>query len=85
MKILSIEGTPNPNSAKIVVDESLPPGESHSYTAANKNDGPPFIQKILEVPGVEGIYHVMNFLSIQKSPMEEWDVILPPDQQAFED
>jgi len=85
MKVLSIEGTPNPNSKKIVLDESLPQGESHSYSPENINDCPEFIRKILEIPGVEGIFHMVNFIAIQKSPKEEWDTILPTVQKAFDD
>ena len=36
MKLVSIEPTPNPNSMKLNLDESLPKGVSRTYTAEDR-------------------------------------------------
>ncbi len=67
MKIVTIEPTPSPNSMKIVIDEELPFGKSFNYTKDNASTAPDAIQAILKVEGVKGVYHVADFLAIERN------------------
>jgi len=84
MKLLSLEPTPNPNSMKLNLDNSLSEGESYSYTEENKNDCPDFITKLIEIPGVESVYHMADFVAIQRNPRVEWKSILSQAKGAFD-
>lgn len=83
MKIVSIEPTPSPNTMKITLSESLKSGTRNNYTAKNKDDAPEFIQKLFEIEGVKGVYHVEDFIAIDRHPKYDWKVILPQVRQVF--
>jgi len=76
VKIVTIEPTPSPNSMKIVVDEELPFGKSFNYTKENASSAPEAIQAILNVEGVKGVYHVADFLAVERNAKFNWENIL---------
>lgn len=76
MKILTIEPTPSPNSMKVVIDQELPFGTSFNYTKDNVAEAPAFIQAIFAVEGVKGIYHVADFLAVERNAKFAWENIL---------
>lgn len=83
MKIKSIEPTPSPNTMKINLDEELPAGKSTNYKKENLADAPPIIQQILEVEGVKGVYHVADFLAVERNAKFDWKDILSKVREAF--
>lgn len=76
MKILNIEPTPSPNSMKIVINQDLPFGKSYNYNKENVVDAPADIQSIFGVEGVKGVYHVANFLAVERNAKFAWEGIL---------
>lgn len=76
MKIITIEPTPSPNSMKIVVDEELPFGKAFNYTKGNSQEAPQQIQEILTIEGVKGVYHVADFLAVERNAKYTWESIL---------
>lgn len=85
MKIVTIEPTPSPNSMKVVVDESLPTGVSHNYKKDDAGSAPFPISEILAIKGVKGIYHVMDFMAIERIGNIAWEAILAEVQGVFND
>src|ERR1700682_4298964 len=76
LKLLSIETTPNPNSMKMNLDESLAKGVAITYTNEEREDCPASIQKILAIPGVISVFRVEDFMAIQRKPTAGWEDIL---------
>ena len=76
MKIVSIEQTPNPNSMRIVLDTELPSGTSNNYKKSDAGTADEPISSLLNIDGINGIYHVMNFMAVEKSGDVEWEDIL---------
>lgn len=76
MKILSIEPTPNPNSMRIVLDTELPAGTSFNLKKGDAEAASEPMASLLNVNGVNGIYHVMNFMAVERSGDVEWEAIL---------
>ncbi|MEK9198119.1 conserved virulence factor C family protein [Ureibacillus sp. 179-F W5.1 NHS] len=76
MKIVTIEPTPSPNSMKVIVDEELPFGKSYNYTKENVSDAPEAIRSILAIEGVKGVYHVADFLAVERNAKYNWESIL---------
>ena len=76
MNVVSIEPTPNPNSMKINLDESLDPGIKYTFTHQNKANFPDYVKKILAIPDVISIFQVNDFMSIQRHPNADWEKIL---------
>lgn len=83
MKLVSIEPTPNPNSMKLNLDESLPQGASRTYTAEDRNECPEYIDKLLNVSGVKSLFHMGDFIAVQRHPRVDWQGILAGARRAF--
>lgn len=84
MKLVSLEPTPNPNSMKLNLDESLPPGKSFTYSEEDKGTCPEFIRKLLDIPGVETVFQMADFVALQRDPRTEWKKILTLAQDVFD-
>ncbi|MDQ3003145.1 MAG: virulence factor [Fibrobacterota bacterium] len=76
MKLRSIEPTPNPNSMKLNLDESLPKGTAITYKLEAKDHYPDIIRRLLEIPGVKSLYRCLDFISIQRLPSTDWEGLL---------
>lgn len=85
MKIITIEPTPSPNSMKIVLDTALPDGESYNYKAEDAKTAEHPISALLEVNGIRGIYHVMNFMAVERKANVPWETILKDVQNILND
>jgi len=82
MQLISIEPTPNPNSMKLNLGESLPPGVNHTYTAG-AGDCPDYIAQLLRVPGVKSLFQMADFIAVQRHPRADWQEILAGVRGAF--
>jgi len=76
MNILSIEPTPSPNVMKLNIDEKLPTGISRNFTKEKKEHAPERIQKLLQIEGVQGVFQVADFISLERHPKADWRDIL---------
>lgn len=85
MKIVTIEPTPSPNSMKIVVDTELPAGESYNYKKSDAETAPAFMSALLAINGIRGIYHVMNFMAVERTGNVPWETILADVQAVFDE
>ncbi|TLS37521.1 conserved virulence factor C family protein [Pseudalkalibacillus caeni] len=83
MNIISIEPTPSPNTMKINVSEELPAGQNRNYTKDDKDTAPDIIKQLLEIVGVKSLYHVMDFIALERNPKVDWEEILPKAREAF--
>ena len=68
---------------KINLDKELPMGKSHNYKKDSMEGAPEVIQKVLEIEGVKGVYHVADFLAIERNAKYDWREILPLVRKAF--
>src|SRR5690625_1372557 len=83
MKIVSIEPTPSPNTMKINLSKSLEQGARNSYNENNIDDAPPHIKAIFEIEGIRSVYHVADFMAIDRNPRSDWEVLLPQVRAVF--
>lgn len=83
MKIVTIEPTPSPNSMKIVLDTELPKGTSHNYKKSDAETASYPASALLNIHGVKGIYHVMNFMAVERIGNVAWESILADVQAVF--
>ncbi|AIE60452.1 conserved virulence factor C family protein [Bacillus methanolicus] len=83
MKIIAIEPTPSPNTMKIILDEELPMGKRNNYKKETSEGAPEVIRNILEIEGVKGVYHVADFLAVERNAKYDWKTILPKVREAF--
>ncbi len=83
MKIVTIEPTPSPNTMKIILDHELPFGTAHNYNEKNKEEAPKEIQDILSIEGIKGVYHVADFLAVERISRYDWVNILAAVRNSF--
>lgn len=83
MKIVSIEPTPSPNTMKVILDEELPMGKSTNYKKDSAETAPPFIKDILNIEGVKGVYHVADFLAVERNAKYDWPPLLMQVRTVF--
>ena len=83
MKIISIEPTPSPNTMKINLSEELPSGKSNNYKKDQAEQAPQLIQEILSIDGIKGVYHVADFLAVERNAKFDWKELLMQIRQIF--
>ncbi|WP_421379055.1 conserved virulence factor C family protein [Bacillus salacetis] len=83
MRIKSIEPTPSPNTMKIILDEEMAGGKSNNYKKEDAASAPKRIRDILEIEGIKGVYHVADFLAIERNAKFDWQELLPRVRKAF--
>ena len=83
VKIRAIEPTPSPNTMKILLDEELPMGKSNNYKKETAAEAPKIIQGILKIDGIKGVYHVADFLAVERNAKYDWKELLHEVRQAF--
>ena len=83
MKIKSIEPTPSPNTMKVLLSEELPSGKSNNYKKDSADEAPQIIKDILAIEGMKGVYHVADFLAVERNAKYDWKDLLAQVRQAF--
>ncbi|WP_223701947.1 conserved virulence factor C family protein [Sutcliffiella deserti] len=83
MKIKAIEPTPSPNTMKVILSEELPAGARNNYSLNNSSQAPEIVQEILQIDGVKGVYHVADFLAVERNARFDWKGILADVRKAF--
>ncbi len=83
LKIKAIEPTPSPNTMKVILDEELPMGKSNNYKKDKSEGAPKVILDILAIEGVKGVYHVADFLAVERNAKYDWKELLPKVRSAF--
>lgn len=83
LKIKTIEPTPSPNTMKIVLTEELSAGKSNNYKKEEVEHAPKLIKELLKIEGIKGIYHVADFLAVERNSKNDWKEILVGIRRVF--
>ena len=70
---ISIQGTPNPNAAKFVLDRPVPGDGSRSYFDATSAEGDPLARHLFSLDGVRALLLVDNFITVTKTDDADWN------------
>lgn len=68
--------TPNPNSVRIALTESLFP-KARTFTKAKGGEDDALAGKLLGVEGVVQVFMLNNFISVNKEPGAAWSAVEP--------
>src|SRR5699024_897006 len=63
----------------------LPEGVTHNYTQSNADEAPDYIKQLFNIEGIKGIFHVNDFIAVERVPKTDWKVVLPQIREIFED
>jgi NFU1 iron-sulfur cluster scaffold homolog, mitochondrial len=70
---LYLEANPNPNSLKFVANYMLlPEGATFDFADQEAADISPLAQELLEMPHVERVFFMSNFVTVTKTSEVEW-------------
>ena len=71
-----MEANPNPNSMKFVVNFMLlQEGGSFDYPNIESAKESPLAQELFQIPNVERVFYMSNFITVTKSESVEWPEI----------
>jgi len=70
---------------KINLDQELPLGKSHNYKKDNAEGAPAVLRNILEIEGIKGVYHVADFIAVERNAKYDWKDLLAKVREAFGD
>ncbi|TCP24519.1 HEAT repeat protein [Scopulibacillus darangshiensis] len=76
MKLLGIEPTPSPHTMKLILNDTLPMGKNYNYTKEKADGAPDLIKELLNIEGVKGMYHVADFIALERHPKSDWETVL---------
>lgn len=71
------EATPNPESMKFVLNRMILPNDSADYRVKEKAGDSPLAEALFELPYVNGVFIMNNFVSITRVPETEWHEAIP--------
>jgi hypothetical protein len=68
-----VQGTPNPNAAKFVIEQGRLGDESRSYFGAHEAAEDPLATRLFGIEGVRALLMVDNFITVTKTENVSWD------------
>ncbi len=81
---VTLEFTPNPNTLKFVVNQSLLPQGAANFMSADQTTYAPLAKALFAVSGVQAVMVGTNFVTITKGPQGSWDVVAEKIPQVLE-
>ncbi len=80
---ISVEGTPNPNAAKFVLDRDVPGEGSRSYFDAESAADDLLASRLFEVDGIRALLIVENFITVTKTDDVDWPDLVDEVEEAI--
>lgn len=68
-----VQGTPNPNAAKFVLDRSILGEQGRSYFDAESAEPDALASQLFQIAGVRALFMVDNFITVTKADEASWD------------
>lgn len=68
---------------KINLTKELPAGKNSNYKKDDVEHAPQLIKDIFQIDGIKGIYHVADFLAVERNAKYDWKEILIGIRQVF--
>ena len=72
---ISVQGTPNPNAAKFTLNRAVA-AQGKTYRDAASADME-WVNALFGIAGVTQVFVLNNFVSVNKAPHADWNVIGP--------
>jgi len=77
---VTINSTPNPNAVKFTV--GVPVGGPATFVPSQPTDDP-LGSALLDLPGVASVFLTADFVTVNKLPDADWELIIEPAQQTI--
>ncbi|MBZ0200279.1 MAG: NifU family protein [Ignavibacteriaceae bacterium] len=73
-----VDLTPNPQALKFILNERILNFETRQYSAKEEAAADPFAQGIFDIEGVESVFYMDKFVTIEKNKDANWGQIQKP-------
>ncbi len=77
--------TPNPNSMKFVVNQTVVESGSESYMDAESAKNSPLASALFGLEGVASVFMLGNFITVNKTPEAAWEDLAPAISEIIAD
>ncbi|MCO5254532.1 MAG: NifU family protein [Bacteroidetes bacterium] len=77
-----VEGTPNPDSLKFVLNKMILPNDSADFRSKSDASNSPLALALFAYSDVDGIFIMNNFVSVTKKPSADWQELAPVIKEA---
>lgn len=74
---VTFQPTPNPNAGKFVAGRTLVEGRSRSFYNAEQASSEPVAAALFELPGVQSVFMVNDFVTVTKTADATWSELIP--------
>jgi hypothetical protein len=84
---IDIEGTPNPNSAKFVMNRSVVDETRSYFNVGMVNEGDKVAEvakQLFAIPGVRTLMFLNDFITVSKEANADWNMIAEKTQEILE-
>jgi hypothetical protein len=84
---IDIEGTPNPNSAKFVMNRTVVDETRSYFNVGMVNEGDKVAEvakQLFAIPGVRTLMFLNDFITVSKEANADWNVIAEKTQEILE-
>lgn len=78
LMVQDVDLTPNPHALKFILNEKLLDRETRQYATKEAASNDPFAKGIFEIEGVVSVFYMDKFVTIEKSPENNWGQIQRP-------
>ena len=78
LMVQDVDLTPNPQALKFVLNEKLLKFETRQFSDKEEADKDPLAKGIFEIDGVESVFYMDKFVTIEKSKNANWGQIQRP-------
>lgn len=80
---VEIQGTPNPNAAKFLLDRPAIGEPSRSYFDKQSARGDRLAERLFEIDGVRALFMVDDFITVTKEEDASWPDLVDRIQEAI--
>ncbi|MDP4176356.1 MAG: NifU family protein [Bacteroidota bacterium] len=78
LRVQDVDLTPNPQALKFILNERLLQKETRHFKNKEEAENDPLAKGIFEIEGIETVFYMDKFITVEKSPSVDWGKIQRP-------
>jgi len=78
LRVQDVDLTPNPQALKFILNDRLLNRESRHFKSKESAENDPLAKGIFAIDGVESVFYMDKFITVEKNPGTDWGKIQKP-------
>lgn len=78
LRVQDVDLTPNPQALKFILNDRLLNRESRHFKSKESAENDPLAKGIFTIDGVESVFYMDKFITVEKNPGTDWGKIQKP-------